>query len=53
MWWPAQLPEGAPSDDKYPPLKDAVRDQLGLELKPTKGPVTFWVVDHVERPTPN
>lgn len=53
MWWPAQLPEGDPSAGRYPPLKAAVREQLGLELKPTKGPVTFWVVDHVERPTPN
>jgi uncharacterized protein (TIGR03435 family) len=53
MWWPAQLPEGDPSADRYPPLKDAVSEQLGLELKPTKGPITFWVVDHIERPTPN
>jgi uncharacterized protein (TIGR03435 family) len=53
MWWPAQLLERDPSADRYPPLKDAVREQLGLELKPTKGPVTFWVIDHFERPTPN
>jgi uncharacterized protein (TIGR03435 family) len=53
MWWPAQVPQGAPSEDRYPPLTDAVREQLGLGLKPTKGPVTFWVVDHIERPTPN
>ena len=52
-WWPAQLREPAPSEDRYPPLKDAVREQLGLELKPTKGPMTFWVVDHIEPPTPN
>ena len=53
MWWPAQLPEDAASADRYPPLRAAVREQLGLELKPAKGPVTFWVVDHIERPTPN
>ena len=52
-WWPARLPEGDPSPDRYPPLQAAVREQLGLELKPARGPVTFWVVDHVERPTPN
>jgi len=40
-------------EDHYPLLVDAVREQLGLELKETKGPVTFWVIDHVERPTPN
>jgi uncharacterized protein (TIGR03435 family) len=53
MWWPVQFPEPDPSADRYPPLKDAVSEQLGLELKPTKGPMTFWVVDHIERPTPN
>jgi uncharacterized protein (TIGR03435 family) len=53
MWWPAQAPQGDTAEDRYPPLKDAVREQLGLELKPTQGPMTFWVVDHVERPTPN
>ena len=53
MWWPAQAPQDATSGDRYPALKDAVREQLGLELKPTKGPVTFWVADHIERPTPN
>jgi uncharacterized protein (TIGR03435 family) len=53
MWAPAQLPQGAASEDRYPPLTVAVREQLGLELKPAKGPVTFWVVDHIERPTPN
>ena len=53
MWWPARVPQDATSGDRYPPLTDAVREQLGLELKPTKGPITFWVVDHIERPTPN
>jgi uncharacterized protein (TIGR03435 family) len=32
---------------------DAVRKQLGLELVPTIGPRTYYVVDHVERPGPN
>jgi len=44
---------GTPDEDHYPALVDAVREQLGLELKETKGPVTFWVIDHVERPTDN
>ena len=51
-WWPTPLTP--PSEvDRYPAMTDAVREQLGLELKKTKGPVTYWVVDHVERPTPN
>lgn len=53
MWSPAQMPQGAASEDRYPPLAVAVREQLGLELKPAKAPMTFWVVDHIERPTPN
>ena len=40
-------------EEHYPRLVDAVREQLGLELKRTKGPVTFWVVDHVEAPSAN
>jgi len=34
-------------------FKDAVKDQLGLEMRPSKGPHDFLVIDHAERPTPN
>jgi len=46
--------------DKLPPdvfdspvIFSAVRDQLGLKLTAQKGPVTYFVVDHIERPTEN
>ena len=32
---------------------DGMKDQLGVELKPAKGPITVFVVDHVEEPSPN
>lgn len=48
--WAAQKPEIAA---QYPEKVDAVREQLGLELKSGKGPVTFYVVDHIEEPSPN
>jgi len=36
-----------------PALRDAVRDQLGLKIEKTIGPVTFTVIDSIERPTPD
>ena len=37
----------------WPPLENAVEDQLGLKLVRSKGLVRTLVVDHVERPTEN
>ena len=37
----------------WPPLTDALEDQLGLKLETAKGPVRLLVVDHVEKPSPN
>jgi uncharacterized protein (TIGR03435 family) len=42
-----------PGVELFPDIRVALREQLGLELKPTKGPVTYLIVDHVEPPTPN
>lgn len=36
-----------------PSIFDALRDQLGLRLSPEKGPVDYYVIDHVERPSEN
>src|ERR1700728_1499570 len=43
----------APVDAQAPPLFTAMRDQLGLEFKPTRGPVSTLVVDGAERPAEN
>jgi uncharacterized protein (TIGR03435 family) len=37
----------------WPPLTDALEDQLGLKLEPAKGPVRLLVVDHIDMPSPN
>ena len=36
-----------------PSLFDALKEQLGLKLEPTKGPVEYYVIDHIERPAGN
>ena len=36
-----------------PALTTALREQLGLRLEATRGPVEVLVIDHVERPTEN
>jgi uncharacterized protein (TIGR03435 family) len=56
------LPELPPGFDreKLPPevqarpsLFDAVKSQLGLKLEATKGPVEYYVVEHIEKPERN
>lgn len=47
----------SPNPSDPPPIADgpslfmALRDQLGLELRSTKGPLRVYVIDRVERPT--
>jgi uncharacterized protein (TIGR03435 family) len=56
------MPELPPGFDKdrlpaemlaRPSLFDAVRQQLGLKLEATKGPVEYYVIEHVEKPERN
>ena len=46
---------GAPRQE--PPLgvslRDAIKQQLGLDLRSERGPVEFFVIDSIERPDPN
>ena len=37
----------------FPDLYTALRDQLGLKLESTKGPVEIFIIDHIERPSEN
>ena len=42
-----------PGDSTAPDILVALKDQLGLQLEPSKGPGRFLVIEHVERPKPN
>jgi len=41
------------STDDAPQFVTALQEQLGLKLEPQKSRVPVFVVDHIERPTPN
>lgn len=47
-------PDRVPAElREKPSLSAALREQLGLRLVPENGPVQYYVVDTVERPSPN
>jgi len=50
--WPTQTP---PQDAGLtgPTMLEAIQEQLGMKLKPTRALVSEPVVDHVERPNEN
>ncbi len=43
----------SPEVQNLPSIFAALKDQLGLELVPQKGPVETLVIDHVEKPSAN
>jgi len=46
-------PVGSAESQDLPPIPTALKEQLGLELRPATGPVNVIVIDHVERPVPD
>ncbi len=44
---------GTEQASQGPSFLEALKEQLGLKLKPTKAPLNVLVVDHVEKPSPN
>jgi uncharacterized protein (TIGR03435 family) len=49
----ARLGDAADQESPGPSFVTALREQLGLKLEPTEGPVRELVIDHVDRPTAN
>jgi len=46
-------PPNVSPEDTLPTFLQALREQLGLKLESTKGPVDVLVIEHIERPTPD
>jgi uncharacterized protein (TIGR03435 family) len=42
-----------PPSDAGPDLFVALQEQIGLKLSSDRGPVSFLIIDHVEKPTAN
>lgn len=51
MNWTHDDGDGIPPDAKYPGIFTALKEQLGLELKPEKSPVPVIVVESAAEPT--
>lgn len=50
MNWTRDEGQGVPPDAVYPGLFTALKEQLGLELKPEKAPVTVVIVESAREP---
>ncbi|HTV53320.1 MAG TPA: TIGR03435 family protein, partial [Terriglobia bacterium] len=42
-----------PPPEPGPDVLVALQEQIGLKLSSEKGPVSFLIIDHVEKPTAN
>ncbi len=49
----AASPGESTADPEGTPFLEAVKEQLGLRLKPAKAPLKALVIDRVERPSEN
>jgi uncharacterized protein (TIGR03435 family) len=52
-WLPVGAISAVALANDGPSLFTALQEQLGLKLESSRGPVDVWVIDSVERPTPD
>ena len=52
-WVHDATPDAGVVTDNAAAIRDALKSELGLELKPARAPVRFLIVDGVEKPGPN
>ena len=57
-WLPERFGSAASANERSagadgPPFFEALKDQLGLKLKPARATIPNLVIDHIERPSPN
>jgi uncharacterized protein (TIGR03435 family) len=51
---PGASKDGLPPElQELPSIFDALKDQLGLKLEPTRGPVDYYIIDQIDKPSPN
>jgi uncharacterized protein (TIGR03435 family) len=44
---------GAAPDPEVPTFIEALHEQLGMKIVPTRAPLQFLIIDHIERPSEN
>lgn len=52
-WMHDNKPDDTAVGENVSNFRKALKSQLGLELKPSHAPISFLIVDHVERPSAN
>jgi uncharacterized protein (TIGR03435 family) len=52
-WIHDSTPDDSSISDNIGNFRSALKNQLGLTLKPSHAPIDFLILDHVEKPSEN